>query len=261
MSKKILVLEDEKEVAQLYAKRLTAEGYETKVGHNGLDGIAFLKEMTPDLVLLDINMPEMGGLEFYQHICGSKDKPPFPVLVLSARTDLEAFFRDFNVDGFITKPFAASRLVTEVDIILKKGYQKKSDGTLRSIAIVDNDKNDLSLISEAFKAAGYKTSTADSAVAGIESIMENPPDVAIIKLGLSDLSGDMIVFKLQQMAKTKSVPCVIYAPRSGQEYDRRVWSGISSKSGVKKLIEYDTPKDLIDAAVDIFKEEEKENVD
>jgi DNA-binding response OmpR family regulator len=261
MAKKILVLEDEKEVAELYAKRLTAEGYETTIGNNGLEGLEHLKEMTPDLILLDINMPGMGGLEFYQHICGSKERPPYPVLVLSARTDLEAFFRDFNVDGFITKPFAAGRLVREIDIILQKGYKQKSDGTTRSITIVDNDKDSLSLITAAFAAAGYKVSSADSAVAGIDSVMNNPPDLAMIKLGLNDLSGDLVVFKMQQMAKTKKIPCIIFAPRSEQEFDRRVWSGISHKSGVKKLVVYDQPKDLIEAAVQVFKDEEKEDLE
>src|ERR1041385_8938785 len=98
MAKTILILEDEQDVANLYAKRLQTQGYQTHVAYNGLQGLDKLKAgIVPDLILMDINMPEMGGLEFYQHICGTSEKPPYPVLVLSARTDLEAFFRDFNV--------------------------------------------------------------------------------------------------------------------------------------------------------------------
>ena len=126
MEKKILIIEDEKEIAQLYAKRLKDKGYELALAHDGLEGLNKLKEFTPDLILLDLNMPNMGGLEFYQHICDPQGKPKYPVLVLTGRADLELLFLEFHVDGFIIKPFEGSRLLNEVEIILNKQYWKKT---------------------------------------------------------------------------------------------------------------------------------------
>ena len=112
MAQKILILEDEKEVGQLYVKSLKDHGYDPLLVLDGLEGIQGLKEVKPDLILLDLGMPKMNGIEFYQYICDSKGKPEYPVLVLTGRTDLQTLFKDFNVDGFIIKPFSREQLLS-----------------------------------------------------------------------------------------------------------------------------------------------------
>src|SRR5882757_5893304 len=101
MENKILILEDEKEIAEIYAKQLKNKGYASVLAYNGLEGLEKLKEIKPDLILLDLNMPEMGGVEFYQHICDAQNKPKHPVLVITGRADLESLFKDFHIEGFI----------------------------------------------------------------------------------------------------------------------------------------------------------------
>src|SRR5580698_5227275 len=125
MKNKILILEDEKDVARIYAKRLADKGYDPELAYNGLEGLKKLKEIKPDLILLDLNMPQMGGLEFYRHICDPQAKPKYPVLVLTGRADLESLFKNFHIDGFITKPFEAARLIHEIKIILNKHDHEK----------------------------------------------------------------------------------------------------------------------------------------
>src|SRR5271154_4097171 len=117
MDKKILILEDEKDVGQIYVKYLKSHGYDPVLASDGLEGIKQLKLMTPDLILLDLGMPKMNGIEFYQYICDSQKKPRYPVLVLTGRTDLETLFSDFHVEGFIIKPFIQVQLLNEIEII------------------------------------------------------------------------------------------------------------------------------------------------
>lgn len=125
MKKNILIIEDEQDVAELYAKLLNAKGFVTQVAFDGVEGLQKLEKFTPDLVLLDINMPKMDGLEFYRKICDENQKPKYPVLILTARGNLEVLFKDFVVDGFIVKPFDGNRLLKEVEVFFIMQHLKK----------------------------------------------------------------------------------------------------------------------------------------
>ncbi len=258
MEKKILILEDEKEVAQIYAKRLQAKGYATELAYNGFEGLNKLKEITPDLILLDVNMPKMGGLEFYQHICDSQQKPKFPVLVLTGRADLEILFKEFHVAGILIKPFESSRLLNEVDIILNKQYWQKTDGSAKKVIIIDDDRESAKKILAEFSRAGFKSDIATGGISGIEKIMADPPDLAMVKLGLTDLSGDVVILRLQQIARTRKTSTILYIPR-GLDLDKNVMKKIEIKSGITTMLEYDYPFELIEAAKGVFQKLEQKN--
>ena len=72
--KTILLIDDEIDLQQLVKIALKSKGYNIETANNGLEGLAKLETVKPDLIILDMNMPKMGGLEFYQKICVN-DKP------------------------------------------------------------------------------------------------------------------------------------------------------------------------------------------
>lgn len=257
MKKKILILEDEVETAQLYAKRLNDKGYETQFAFDGLQGLEKLKGFKPDLILLDVNMPKMGGLEFYQHICDPHGNPRYPVLVLTGRADLEKLFKEFHVAGILIKPFAGSLLSKEVDIILDKSYWEKSDGSAKKVVIVDDDQAAAKNILDVFEIAGFKTTIAGNGVSGIEAMMAQPPDLALVKLGLADISGDLVILRLQQIARTRKTSTILYVPKDF-ELDIFVMEQISHKRGISKMLEYGHPMELLNAAIGVFKRLEEE---
>lgn len=118
--KSILIIDDEKDLAQMIQKRLKSRGYDPIVVHNGIDGLKILKNIQPDLIILDLNMPGMGGVEFYKNICDEESNPRFPIFVLTGRGEAGPFFRDMKVAGFMAKPFKFSQLFQKIDAILKK---------------------------------------------------------------------------------------------------------------------------------------------
>src|SRR4029077_16070984 len=85
-------------------------------------GLAKLEIFKPDLIILDMNMPRMGGLEFYQKISDQLNQPKYPVLVLTARANMETLFKELNIDGFMAKPFEVDNLLEEINIIIKKRF-------------------------------------------------------------------------------------------------------------------------------------------
>lgn len=83
MAKKILIIEDEEIIYSLLQKKLTEEGYEISIATDGNEGLEKMKEEKPDLVLLDIIMPEKGGFEVMEEMQSDENLRDIPVIVIS----------------------------------------------------------------------------------------------------------------------------------------------------------------------------------
>jgi two-component system, chemotaxis family, chemotaxis protein CheY len=264
--KNILVIEDEDDVREVLAKRLRTVGYQVEAASNGLEALEKLKVFTPNLIILDLNMPKMGGVEFYQTICGVDTKPKFPVFVVTARANMEDFFKDFEVVGFKVKPFEIHQLLKEVRLVLDrkkqliKQIEELGDVSRRFVHIIDSDQNELEKIRKTFKDFGYQVTTSHSGVQALEQIMDSPPDMVMVNLSLEDIPGDLFILKMHQFVKTEAVIGVLYAHRN---YERKtaVLENIQKKSGVRVLQEYTEPVELLDAVNLIFKEVQKDKLE
>jgi len=83
MAKKILLIEDEELMIDLLQRRLTKEGYEISVARDGEEGLKVMREKGPDLVLLDIIMPKMGGFEVMEEMGKNNELKKIPVIIVS----------------------------------------------------------------------------------------------------------------------------------------------------------------------------------
>lgn len=102
---KVLIVEDEQSIAEMYAMKCELSGLANKHARNGLEALALLEDFTPDIVLLDLQMPEMGGAEFLSHF---RQRPQFssvPVLILTNTGVEEApkSIWDNGISGFVVK--------------------------------------------------------------------------------------------------------------------------------------------------------------
>lgn len=83
MAKKILLIEDEELIIELLRKKLIQENYEVMITRNGVEGLEKMRETKPDLILLDIVMPKMGGFEVMEEMNKDKDLKDIPVIIVS----------------------------------------------------------------------------------------------------------------------------------------------------------------------------------
>ena len=121
LAKTILVVDDEKAICDLIKAILESEGFQVFTTLNGADGLELLKKIIPDLIILDMNMPKMSGIEFYSKIAKPTDGTPMiPVLILTGRGNMKSMFEGLNVDGFLAKPFNASEFIQTVKNIFDK---------------------------------------------------------------------------------------------------------------------------------------------
>lgn len=112
----ILVVEDDDLVLRTMVALLQRENYRVHVARNGAEGLMLAARVDPDVVLLDLMMPELNGFQFLRQIRKSAQKE-LPVVVVSARTDpVNAYWaKRLGADDFVHKPFTARQLVAAVE--------------------------------------------------------------------------------------------------------------------------------------------------
>jgi DNA-binding response OmpR family regulator len=118
---RILVIEDEARILAFVAQALRAEGYTVAVAEDGEEGLALALDQRYDLLVLDLLLPGMDGLEVLRELRGRQ--PKLPVVILSARSDLDTKLRGFELgaDDYLAKPFALSELLARVRVHLRRG--------------------------------------------------------------------------------------------------------------------------------------------
>lgn len=122
MKKRILVVEDEEGLRLLYEEELKAEGYEVLTAQNGREAIQQLEEGEPDLIILDIVMPVMDGMETLGRIVGKEKK--IPIILNTSYPGYRQDFMSWAADAYVTKSTDLGELKDKIKELLKKGKSK-----------------------------------------------------------------------------------------------------------------------------------------
>jgi two-component system, OmpR family, KDP operon response regulator KdpE len=116
---RILVVDDELQIGRVLRRSLSARGYEVQVAGNGEEGLEVFNSWTPDLVITDLSMPNMGGIELCRRL---RAVSQVPIIVLSVkgeeRVKVEAL--DVGADDYVTKPFGIDELLARVRAALRR---------------------------------------------------------------------------------------------------------------------------------------------
>lgn len=119
MANKILVVDDEVDIANAIAYALRKEGYNVEVAHDGRNALVVLHRFNPDLLILDVMMPEMNGFDVMRNMNG---KNKVGIILLTAKNDIvdKVLGLELGADDYITKPFDMRELMARVNSLLRR---------------------------------------------------------------------------------------------------------------------------------------------
>ena len=125
---KILIVEDEVKIARFVTLELEHEGYEVKAAHDGRTGLGLCESWQPDLMILDLMLPELSGIEVCRRLRQTSD---VPIIMLTAKDDVsdKVMGLDMGADDYMTKPFAIEELLARIRVNLKKHRADRTAGT------------------------------------------------------------------------------------------------------------------------------------
>jgi phosphate regulon transcriptional regulator PhoB len=131
---RVLVVEDERDVAELIRYNLTREGYEVVVAGSGGDAIKQAREVQPDLVLLDIMVPQVNGWEVCRRLKQDAETRAIPVIMVTGRVEEgdKVLGFEMGADDYVTKPFSPRELLARVRAVARRGRREERPAQLKA---------------------------------------------------------------------------------------------------------------------------------
>ena len=145
-SRHILVVEDELDLAELLRYNLNVSGHNAEVVHDGQAAIDAVASRKPDLIILDVMMPELDGIEVAKRLKGAAETADIPIIFLTAKSSDDDQIRglDAGGDDYVTKPFSVKVLLARVDAALRRTAKDGSQSTILELGPVrlDTDRHE-----------------------------------------------------------------------------------------------------------------------
>ncbi|RUT29192.1 response regulator transcription factor [Paenibacillus zeisoli] len=136
MRSSILIIDDDEKIISMLRRGLAFEGYDVYSAHNGMEGLQMMLTADPDLVVLDVMMPQVDGFEVCRRI--REGGSSVPILMLTAKDEVENRVKglDLGADDYLVKPFALEELLARVRALLRR-KESTADGDVQRLVFED----------------------------------------------------------------------------------------------------------------------------
>jgi PAS domain S-box-containing protein len=170
--KTIMVVDDDANIRQLLRQQLETEGYAVKEAKNGREAVTAAKNSPPDLIILDVLMPDMNGFDVAAILKNDPMTASIPIAINSGMEDKERGYR-IGVDRYFIKSTDSDVMLEEIGLLLSQGASKKK------VLIVDENVSDAKTLADALKARGYSVTEVLTGEEFRHKVMSVKPDMVI----------------------------------------------------------------------------------
>jgi CheY-like chemotaxis protein len=168
----ILIVDDDDSIRSLLHQELSDAGYLIEEATNGKEALVKVRNNRPDLIILDVMMPEMNGFDVAAILKNDPETMDIPIIVLSIVQDKARGFR-IGVDRYLTKPIDTTQLFTEVGMLLEQGKSRKK------VMVVDEDSAAVRSLTDVLQAKGYHVVESDGKEL-VQKAIATQPDIIIL---------------------------------------------------------------------------------
>lgn len=201
--KQILVVDDDTNIRQLLRQELENEGYQVIEAENGQDAVAKTKTLQPDLIILDIMMPELSGFDVAAVLKNDPRTLDIPIVILSIVEDEKRGYR-LGVERYMTKPIDIDALLKEIDQLLVHTSARRK----RHVLVVDDELPAVQALSDVLQAKGYSVVKAVDETGLLEKATAAKPDMIIV--GAVFAKNNDIVKTLRERKELEEVSILVY---------------------------------------------------
>lgn len=167
---KILVVDDDRNICELLRLYIEKEGYDIEIANDGREALAKFKEIQPDLIMLDIMLPILDGLQVCREI---RKTSQVPIIMLTAKGEVfdKVLGLELGADDYVVKPFEAKEIIARIKAVLRRTGADKS---AEEIKLVRYDKLSINLTNYELKVNGVQIDTPPKELELIYHLASNP---------------------------------------------------------------------------------------
>ncbi len=170
----VLVVDDDPSLREMLRQQLSERGYHVRLASNGYDAIQAVRSKRPDVVVLDVMMPEISGFDVAAVLKSDPNTQTIPIIILSIVQDTDRGYR-LGVDRYLTKPAEAETLIDEVERVLSKSRAP------RRVLVVDPEQPPVADVVRLLETKGFDIVGTCSGQAALEEARAKRPDLIIVE--------------------------------------------------------------------------------
>jgi DNA-binding response OmpR family regulator len=194
----VLVVEDTPEIAWIMKAMLLTRGFKVAIAHNAEDGLALARRLKPDVITLDVKLPDVDGLKLAEIFRHDPETRQAQVMIVSGFDEKEAAMR-VGARGFLLKPIQSDALLASVDGLMSSSTHRKG-----KVLVVDDDAQIRAICSEVLHNLGFEAVEAGSVAAAKLAMRTARFDLLLLDVALPD--GDGLSFFEELKAERASAP-------------------------------------------------------
>jgi putative two-component system response regulator len=217
---KVLIVDDSRSALFAVNALLSPAGIHTVTASDGLQGQAALRSEQFDLVITDVDMPNMNGLDFCQWIKSNPETAHIPVIVLSSLdtdSDIENGFK-VGADAYVPKRLANKELIPRIESVMNTCTFVKD----KTILVAEDSKTIQDVARQGLEDAGFNVVLADDGQHALEMIDAVAPDILLTDLNMPHMGGDELCRRLFSMTRYKFLPVVVMSSLGDKPMMRRL---------------------------------------
>ncbi len=197
MEKKILLVDDELKIREMFYELFSLRGYKIITAPGGEEGIEILKKEKLDLVLLDIKMQTIDGIETLRRIREFDSKTKIIMLTALEDSELDRQARLNGATGLMRKSWGVLTISKIVNSLLEENLEFSEEK--KRILIADDEPEVCSLLNDFLTKKGFKTSVANSGEAALEKIKQENPAIVLLDINMPGMDGLMTLKKIKEI--------------------------------------------------------------
>ncbi len=213
-TKRILIVDDEHDLVEMAQRKLERNGYHVDVAFNGEEGMQKVRNEEFDLIVTDVVMPVMDGFTFYKQLKENSMTADIPVIILTARSNMEGSFRALGVDDFLSKPFDGAKLLNKIESFIREPEVVKKQTKVYITGTKPRVVNEMGQVLSDF---GAKFQAVDDPFDLIRLCHESPPDIVLLDVLLDGLKSQEIIKAIRSFGRLRNLTIITYTHFNPEE--------------------------------------------
>ncbi|MDM8560066.1 response regulator [Candidatus Parabeggiatoa sp. HSG14] len=210
---RVLVIDDDPVVRDLFKTYLSKQGYQVAVADGGDEGLRLARKLQPDAITLDVMMPGMDGWMVLSALKTDPALAEIPVIMASMIEDKRLGY-SLGAADYLTKPVARDQLMS---VLNKYNIDKQAD---RHIMVIEDEATSRQMIETMLKKGGLHVSTAENGRIGLEKVAKKQPDLILLDLMMPEMDGFEFASRLREHENWRDIPVIVLTAKDITSEDR-----------------------------------------